>query len=72
MCPVKFSTIQKVLVHLWMATFGESDNKILFFNNNEPPESNRTLFWKNTLTKKNISYEEKDVINKIKSFTENR
>ena len=72
MCPVKFSTIQKILVHLWMATFGESDNKILFFNNNEPPESNRTLFLKKYAHKKNISYEEKDVINKVKCFTENR
>ena len=29
------------------------------------------LFWKSTLTKKNISYKEKDLIKKVKCFTEN-
>ena len=62
--------IQKVLEHLWMAISGDSDDKILLFNNNRPPESSRMLFWKNTLTKKKISYKEKDLINKVKCFTE--
>ena len=56
-----------------MATSNDSDNKILLLNNNGPPESNRMLFWKDTLTK-NISYKEnkeKDLINKVKCFTEN-
>ena len=58
---VKLVTIYKILEHLWMATSGNSDDKILLFNNNGPPESNRMLFWKNTLTK-NISYKEKYLI----------
>ena len=53
-----------------MASSGDSDDKILLFNNNGPPKFNRMLFWKNTLTK-NISYKEKDLINKLKCFTEN-
>ena len=44
----------KVLEHLWMATFGDSVDKILLFNNNRPPESNRMLFWKNMLTKRHL------------------
>ena len=56
-----------------MATSGDSDDKILLFNNNEHPESNWMLFWNNTLIK-SISYKEnkeKDFINKVKCFTEN-
>ena len=60
---VTFATTLKVLERLWMATSGNSDNKILLFNNNGPPESNRMLFWKITLTK-NVFYKEKDLINK--------
>ena len=52
---VQFATIEKILEHLWMATSGDSDDKILLFNNNGTPESNRMLFWKNRLTK-NITY----------------
>ena len=44
-----------------MATSGDSDDKILLLNNDGPPETNRMLFWKNTLTK-NISYKEKNPI----------
>ena len=32
-----------------MATFSDSDDKILLFNNNGPPQSNQVLFWENTL-----------------------
>ena len=39
---VKFTSVQKVLEHLWMATSGDSDDKILLFNNT--PESNRMRF----------------------------
>ena len=56
-----------------MAISGNSDNKILLCNNNGPPEPNRMLFWKITLTK-NISYKEnkeKDLIDKVTCFTEN-
>ena len=48
------------LEHLWTATFGDSDDKILLFNKNGPLESNRILFWKNTLTK-SISYKQKNL-----------
>ena len=34
-----------------MATSGDSDNKILLFNNNRSAESNWILFSKNMLTK---------------------
>ena len=44
-----------------MTTFDASDENILFLNSDGPPESNRMLFRKNTLTK-NISYKEKDLI----------
>ena len=56
-----------------MATSADSDDKVLLFNNNGPPESNRLFFWKNTLTK-SIPYKEnkeKALINKVKRFTEN-
>ena len=66
----KFTSVQKVLEHLWMATSGDSDDKILLFNNT--PESNRMLFWKNTLTK-NISYKEnkEKIKNKLSSKKQN-
>ena len=54
-----------------MATFGDFDNTTLLFSNNEPPESNNILIWKNTLTKRDVSYKEKDLINKVKCFKEN-
>ena len=53
-----------------MANSGNPDDNLLLFNNSGPPESNRMLFWKNTLTK-NISYKGKDLINKVICFTEN-
>ena len=53
-----------------MATFGDSDDKILLFNNNGLPESNRILLCKNMLTKKTSHKEnkEKALINKVKCF----
>ena len=56
-----------------MATSGDSDDKILLFNNNGPLNPIGCSLEKNTLTK-NISYKEnkeKDLINKVKCFTEN-
>ena len=57
-----------------MVTSGDSGYKILLFNK----KKNRTSWiqsdalLKSTLTKKkNISYKEKDLINKVKCFTEN-
>ena len=52
-----------------MATSSDSNAKILFFDNNGPPESTRMLFRKNTLIK-NISYKENDLINKVKCFSD--
>ena len=48
-----------------------STRRYCFPLKNRPPESNRMLLWKNTLTKKNISFKEKGLINKVKCFTEN-
>ena len=51
---ILFASISKVLEYLWMATSGNSGNKILIFNNNGPPKSDWILFWKNILTKKHL------------------
>ena len=58
-----------------MATSGDSDDKILFFNNNGHPESNPMLLnpmkkydHKKHLLKVN---KEKDLINKVRCFTQN-
>ena len=48
-----------------MAASEDSDNKILLFNNNEPPESNLCSFEK-IYSQNNISYKEKTVISKVK------
>ena len=53
-----------------MATSEDSDNKILLFNNKEPPESNLCSFEK-IYSQNNISYKEKDVISKIKCLKKN-
>ena len=47
-----------------MAASEDSDNKILFSNNNEPPESNLCSF-KKIYFQNNISYKEKDVVSKV-------
>ena len=50
-----------------MATLGNSDDKILLFNNTDLLKSSWMLFWKNML-KKNL-YNKIELINKVKYFT---
>ena len=65
-----FAIILNILEQLGMVTSGDSDDKILLFNSNGPPEPNRILFWENPLTK-NFSYKENYLINKVKCVIEN-
>ena len=55
-----------------MATSGDSDDKILLFNNNRPLNPIGCSFEKIN-SQKNISYKDnkEDLINKVKCFTEN-